>query len=70
MKQGIVIELDSDLAIYAAKIGKEYQLVMADSIMFCLVANLAALVDPCIKNGVPEGERRAGRKANPDRFNS
>jgi Predicted nucleic acid-binding protein, contains PIN domain len=34
MKQGIVVELDSDLAIYAAKIGKDYQLAMADSIIY------------------------------------
>ena len=36
MKQGIVIELDSDLAIYSAKIGKEYQLAMADSIIYAV----------------------------------
>lgn len=36
MKQGIVVELDSDLAIYAAKIGKEYQLAMADSIIYAV----------------------------------
>lgn len=36
MKQGIVIELDSDLAIYAAKIGKEYKLAMADSIIYAV----------------------------------
>ena len=34
MKQGNVIELDSDLAIYAAKIGKEFGLAMADSIIY------------------------------------
>jgi toxin FitB len=34
MKQGKVIELDSDLAIYAAKIGKEHNLAMADSIIY------------------------------------
>jgi len=36
MKQGNVIELDSDLAIYAAKIGKEYQLALADSIIYAV----------------------------------
>jgi predicted nucleic acid-binding protein len=36
MKQGIVVELDSDLAIYAAKIGKEFQLAMADSIIYAV----------------------------------
>jgi predicted nucleic acid-binding protein len=34
MKQGIVIDLDSDLSIYSAKIGKEYKLAMADSIIY------------------------------------
>jgi toxin FitB len=36
MKQGTVIELDSDLAVYAAKIGKDYQLAMADSIIYAV----------------------------------
>jgi len=34
MKQGTVIELDSDLSIYSAKIGKENKLPMADSIIY------------------------------------
>ena len=34
MKQGRVIELDADLAIYAAKLGKENKLAMADSVIF------------------------------------
>lgn len=34
MKLGKVIELDSDLAINAAKIGKEKQLALADSIIY------------------------------------
>ena len=34
MKQGHVIELDDDLAIYAAKIGTQYKLPMADSIIY------------------------------------
>jgi len=36
MKQGYVIPLDGDLSIYAAKIGKEYQLAMADSIIYAV----------------------------------
>jgi toxin FitB len=34
MKQGWVTELDPDLAIYAAKVGKECKLAMADSIIY------------------------------------
>jgi predicted nucleic acid-binding protein len=34
MKQGRVIELGADLAIYAAFIGKEYKLPMADSVIY------------------------------------
>ena len=34
MKQGRVIELDGDLAIYSAKIGKESKLALADSIIY------------------------------------
>jgi predicted nucleic acid-binding protein len=34
MKQGHVISLDSDLAIYSASVGKEYKLAMADSIIY------------------------------------
>lgn len=34
MKQGTVIELDSDLSIYSAKIGMDYKLPMADSIIY------------------------------------
>jgi predicted nucleic acid-binding protein len=33
MKQGRVVELDADLAIYSAKIGKEKRLALADSII-------------------------------------
>jgi predicted nucleic acid-binding protein len=36
MKQGHVVPLDADLSIYAAKIGKEYQLAMADSIIYAV----------------------------------
>jgi len=34
MKQGRIVELDSDLAIYSAKIGKDFKLAMADSIIY------------------------------------
>ena len=34
MKQGHVIDLDSDLAIYSASVGKEYKLALADSIIY------------------------------------
>jgi toxin FitB len=34
MKQGKVVDLDPDLAIYSAKIGKECGLAMADSIIY------------------------------------
>ena len=34
MKQGRVIELDADLAIYAAKVGKDSGLALADSIIY------------------------------------
>lgn len=44
MKQGIVIELDSDLAINAAKIGKENKLPMADSIIYATTKKCDALL--------------------------
>lgn len=34
MKQGHVIELDDDLAVYAAKIGTQYKLPMSDSVIY------------------------------------
>ena len=34
MQQGNVVELDSDLSIYAAKLGNELKLPMADSIIY------------------------------------
>lgn len=36
MKQGKVIDLDSDLSIYSAQIGKELKLAMADSIIYAV----------------------------------
>jgi Predicted nucleic acid-binding protein, contains PIN domain len=44
MKQGKVINLDSDLAIYAAQIGKEYKLAMADSIIYSVSKKYSALL--------------------------
>lgn len=44
MKQGTVIELDSDLSIYAARIGKEYQLAMADSIIYAVAKKYNAVL--------------------------
>lgn len=44
MKQGNVIELDSDLAIYSAKVGKDYKLALADSIIYaCSIKNNSIL---------------------------
>jgi predicted nucleic acid-binding protein len=34
MKQGKVIDLDGDLSIFAARLGKEYSLALADSIIY------------------------------------
>jgi len=34
MKQGIVINLDPDLSIFSAKIGKDYKLPLADSVIY------------------------------------
>jgi predicted nucleic acid-binding protein len=44
MKQGHVIELDADLAIYAAFIGKEYKLPMADSIIYATATRHACIL--------------------------
>jgi len=35
-----VVNLDTDLAIYAAKIGKENKLAMADSIIYAINKNI------------------------------
>jgi len=43
MKLGKVRELDADLAIYSAKIGKEFKLAMADSIIYA-----TALKNDCL----------------------
>ena len=34
MKQGRVVDLDADLAITSAKVGREFQLALADSIIY------------------------------------
>jgi predicted nucleic acid-binding protein len=34
MKQGQVVDLDGDLSIYAAKLGKDFGLALADSIIY------------------------------------
>jgi predicted nucleic acid-binding protein len=44
MKQGHVVSLDADLSIYAAKIGKEYQLAMADSIIYAVAKKYNAIL--------------------------
>ncbi len=42
MKQGTVIDLDADLAIYAAQIGKLHKLAMADSIIYAIARKYTA----------------------------
>jgi predicted nucleic acid-binding protein len=44
MKQGTVINLDTDGAIYAAKIGKEHKLPMADSIIYAVTQTYDAVL--------------------------
>jgi predicted nucleic acid-binding protein len=44
MKQGKVIDLDSDLAIYSAQIGKENKLAMADSIIYAVSRKYSAVL--------------------------
>ena len=44
MKQGKVIELDSDLAINSARIGLQYKLPMADSIIYTTAAKFNCLL--------------------------
>jgi predicted nucleic acid-binding protein len=41
MKQGRVIDLDVNLAIFAAKIGKEWRLPLADSIIYACTLRYA-----------------------------
>ena len=44
MKQGRVIELDADLSIYSAKIGKDNKLPMADSIIYATAKKMNCLL--------------------------
>ncbi|HPQ54366.1 MAG TPA: type II toxin-antitoxin system VapC family toxin [Spirochaetota bacterium] len=44
MKQGMVIALDPDLAINAARIGSEYKLPMADSIIYATAKKFNCVV--------------------------
>lgn len=44
MKQGHIVNLDTDLAIYAAKIGKDNKLAMADSIIYAITKKCNALL--------------------------
>jgi len=44
MKQGHIVNLDTDLAIYAAKIGKDNKLAMADSIIYAITKKYNALL--------------------------
>lgn len=44
MKQGRVVELDADLAIYSAKMGKEYKLAMADSVIYATATKYHCLL--------------------------
>jgi predicted nucleic acid-binding protein len=42
MKRGKVINLDSELSIFAAKVGKDYHLPMADSIIYATALSCQA----------------------------
>lgn len=44
MKQGKVIDLDSDLAVYSAQIGKDLKLAMADSIIYAIARKNRAIL--------------------------
>lgn len=44
MKQGKIIELDADLSIYSAKIGMDYKLPMADSIIYATTRKMNCLL--------------------------
>jgi|SRR5208282_479764 len=44
MKQGKVIDLDSDLAVYSAQIGKDLKLAMADSIIYAIARKNGAIL--------------------------
>lgn len=42
MKQGHVVDLNSDLAVYAAKIGRDHKLAMADGIIYAICKKYGA----------------------------
>jgi len=44
MKQGKVIDIDSNMAIYAAQTGKEYGLAMADSLIYATSRKHKAMI--------------------------
>jgi predicted nucleic acid-binding protein len=44
MKQGRVVDLDADLSIYAAKVGREFQLALADSIIYATALKYGCVV--------------------------
>ena len=44
MKQGIVMNLDADLAVYSAKVGKELKLAMADSMIYAAAKKFDAIL--------------------------
>ena len=44
MKQGRMIDLDFDLSVFAAKIGKEKKLALADSIIYATAVRLGAVL--------------------------
>jgi toxin FitB len=44
MKQGKVIDLDSDLAVLAAQIGRDNKLALADSIIYAVAQKYSAIL--------------------------
>jgi predicted nucleic acid-binding protein len=44
MRQGKIIELDVELSLFAAKIGKDYKLPMADSIIYATNLNFNGIL--------------------------
>jgi predicted nucleic acid-binding protein len=44
MKQGKVIDLDSDIAVFAAQIGRDNKLALADSIIYAVVQKYSAIL--------------------------
>ena len=44
MRQGKIVELNDELALFAAKIGKDYKLPMADSIIYATNVNFKSVL--------------------------